>query len=221
MATTCQQSSFSPNPTANSSWEPSASHIYQISNTTFRHHYNVATSAGAQLYRVENSPLRPNKPDLTVHAGSDNTGPIVAVCKFLHLSRHLKVGLGDPSTVNLISYEDLLAQDHRHAKYRWQMTMQSAQGYEWQSFLWTRTHSVGVQDDSLTSMLSNRNFKLVEEQTGRVIAVFTSPVWSFNETGQLQMYVNYGREFDLMALTTVLGLYEKARRRRESSAATA
>ncbi|PYI05694.1 hypothetical protein BO78DRAFT_317465 [Aspergillus sclerotiicarbonarius CBS 121057] len=217
---TYQQPSLISNTTTTPPWEPNASHVYQIANTMFRHHYNVTTTAGAPLYRVENSSITPNKPDLTVHAGSDNNGPTVAVCKFLHFSRHVKVGLGDPRDVNSISYEDLLAQDHRHAKYRWQMTMQTANGYERQSFLWTRTHNVGVQEDSKTNKFSNRNFKLVEEQTGRVVAIFTNSVWAFKETGKLQVYVDYGREFDLMALTTVLALYEKARRRREASAAS-
>ncbi|RAL04330.1 uncharacterized protein BO80DRAFT_347568 [Aspergillus ibericus CBS 121593] len=221
MATTYQQQpSWVSDTTTNPTWEPNASHLYQISNTAFRHHYNVTTATGEQLYRVENSSLTPNKPDLTFHAGSDNNGPTVAVCKFLHFSRHLKVGLGDPRDVNSITYEDLLAQDHRHAKYRWQMTMQAANGYERQSFLWTRTHNVGVQEDSKTNKFSNRNFKLVEEQTGRVVAVFTNSVWAFKDTGRLQVYVDYGRDFDLMALTTVLALYEKARRRRDASAAS-
>ncbi|PYH30701.1 Zn(II)2Cys6 transcription factor domain-containing protein [Aspergillus neoniger CBS 115656] len=200
--------------------EQSASHVYQIHNTLFRNHYNVSTAQGKQLYRVENSSCRPKKPDLTFHAGSDENGPTVAVCKFLHFSRHLKVGLGDPNDINGITYEDLLAQDHRHAKYRWQMTMQTARGPERHSFLCTRTHSVGIEEDHKTNSLSNRNFKLVDEQTGKVVGVFTNAVWKNRETGRLHMYVDYGQEFDLMALVTVLALYEKARRRRDSAAAS-
>ncbi|GKZ23745.1 hypothetical protein AbraIFM66951_009777 [Aspergillus brasiliensis] len=200
--------------------EQSASHVYQIHNTLFRRHYNVTTAQGKQLYRVQNSSLTPKKPDLTFHVGSDETGPIVAVCKFLHFSRHLKVGLGDPSDVNGITYEDLLAQDHRHAKYRWQMTMQTARGPERPSFLWTRTHSVGVKEDRKTSSWSSRNFKLVDEQTGKIVGVFTNAVWKCKETGRLLMFVDYGQEFDLMALITVLGLYEKASRRSDSAAAS-
>ncbi|OJI88705.1 hypothetical protein ASPTUDRAFT_61284 [Aspergillus tubingensis CBS 134.48] len=201
--------------------EQSASHVYQIHNTLFRNHYNVSNAQGKQLYRVENSSCRPKKPDLTFHAGSDENGPTVAVCKFLHFSRHLKVGLGDPNDINGITYEDLLAQDHRHAKYRWQMTMQTARGPERHSFLCTRTHSVGVKEDRKTNSLSNRNFKLVDEQTGKVVGVFTNAVWKNRETGRLLMFVDYGQEFDLMALVTVLALYEKARRRRDSAAASA
>ncbi|PYH64084.1 uncharacterized protein BO88DRAFT_351833 [Aspergillus vadensis CBS 113365] len=201
--------------------EQSASHVYQIHNTLFRNHYNVSTAQGKQLYRVENSSCRPKKPDLTFHAGSDENGPTVAVCKFLHFSRHLKVGLGDPNDINGITYEDLLAQDHRHAKYCWQMTMQTAQGPERHSFLCTRTHSVGVKEDRKTNSLSNRNFKLVDEQTGKVVGVFTNAVWKNKETGRLLMFVDYGQDFDLMALVTVLALYEKARRRRDAAAASA
>ncbi|PWY77099.1 C6 zinc finger domain protein [Aspergillus heteromorphus CBS 117.55] len=200
--------------------QASPSHIYNISNTSFHHHYNVTTAEDdTTLYRVENSSLWPKKPDLAVHAGADKTAPTVAVCKFLHFSRDIRVGLGDPDDVNRINYEDLVAQDHTHAKYRWHMPEPSGHGRQRRSFLWTRTHSVGVEK-SKVHKLSNRNFKLTDEQTGRIVALFTSAILKFKQTGKLQVYVDYGQQFDLMALITLLALYEKARRRRQAASSS-
>ncbi|PYH90374.1 C6 zinc finger domain protein [Aspergillus ellipticus CBS 707.79] len=198
----------------------SPSQIYNISNTAFHHHYNVSTADNnTQLYRVENNSLWSRKPDLSVHAGADKTGPTVAVCKFLHFSRSTRIGLGDPEDVHRINYEDLVAQDTWHAKYRWHMPEQSSFSQQGRSFMWTRTHSIGVENTKVHK-LSNRNFKLIDELSGKIVAVFTSTALKFKQTGKLQIYVDYGREFDVMVLITVLALYEKARRRREAAAAS-
>ncbi|KAK1150025.1 hypothetical protein N8T08_003583 [Aspergillus melleus] len=194
----------------------SASRIYNIYHTVLHHHYDVTLADKTPLYHVENSLIRPKKPDLTVHAGNES-GPVVAVCKFLHFSRHLKVGLGDPQNVSDVQWEDLVCQNYKLTKYRWQMTTGSP--YEEvikRSFVWKRTHNVGVED-SKPSILSSRNFKLVNEQTGRIVAVFTSNnLKSFTKCGKLQISADYGREFELMVILTVLALYEKQRRRNNS-----
>ncbi|KAA8645591.1 hypothetical protein EYZ11_001782 [Aspergillus tanneri] len=188
------------------------SRLYHIYRTVLHHHYDV-TSDKSPVFHLENSLFRPKKPDLTVHAGSDKNGPIVAVCKFLHFSRHLKLGLGDPQNINEVSWEDLVCQNYKLTQYRWQMTVRTANGPTRQSFLWKTTHSVGV-DGAKPAMLSTRNYKLLDEQTGRIVAVFTSnSLKSFTKCGKLQIDVDYGQEFEVMVILTVLALYEKQRRR--------
>ncbi|PLB49615.1 hypothetical protein P170DRAFT_357589 [Aspergillus steynii IBT 23096] len=196
---------------------PDGSRLYNIYHTVLHHHYDVTLADKTPLYHVENSLIRPKKPDLTVHGGMDESAPIVAVCKFLHFSRHLKVGLGDPQNISDVQWEDLVCMNYQLTKYRWQMTMRSPYGEVIKrSFVWKRTHSVGVED-SKPSILSSRNYKLVNEQTDRIVAVFTSnSLKSFTKCGKLQIHADYGREFELMVILTVLALYEKQRRRNNS-----
>ncbi|PYH42219.1 uncharacterized protein BP01DRAFT_394449 [Aspergillus saccharolyticus JOP 1030-1] len=159
------------------------------------------------------SEVRPRKPDLTFHAGVDDSGPIVAVAKFQHFSRSIRIGLGDPQAPGDMIWEDLTSQSTGHSKYRWEMEVHTNGSSRRQSFLWKRTHYVGLEGHTW-SRLSNRNYKLIDEQGGNVLALFMSNVASYKESGTLQLYVDYEGQFDLMVLATVLSLYEKARRRR-------
>ena len=81
-------------------------------------------------------------------------------------------------------------------------------------FLWKRTHSVGADGDS-PSAFSSRNYKLEDELTGQIVAVFTSSSYkSMRKNGKLQVAAGYGPDFDLMVLITSLAMYEKTRRSR-------
>ncbi|RHZ43597.1 uncharacterized protein CDV56_101447 [Aspergillus thermomutatus] len=196
----------------------SSCHLYHIYNTLFRHDYSVHNADKEQLYHVHNSTWTPKKPDLSIHAGTSTQAPVLAVCKFLHFSRHLKVGIGNPETPNSVNWEDLVCLSHLHARYRFQIFLHSEHGVERRSFIWKSTHSVGV-GDTKPSIFSWRNYKLVDEATDRLIAVFTSNFWGYKKSGKLEIYANYGQEFDLMVIITAVALYEK-QRRRDSSASS-
>ncbi|KAB8227438.1 uncharacterized protein BDW43DRAFT_304600 [Aspergillus alliaceus] len=182
----------------------------------FHHDYTVLSTDKTPLFYIDNSSFTPKKPDLTFHAGNDKNAPVVGVSKFLHFSRHMKLGLGDPQNINTVEWEDLVSQNLKHNKYRWQMTVRGVSGAERRAFMWKRTHSVAVEGSS-ASIWSSRNFKLVDEQTEQIVAIFTSSAFkSVKKSGKLQISSNYGQEFDLMVLITVLSLYEKQRRRENS-----
>ncbi|RAK77118.1 Zn(II)2Cys6 transcription factor [Aspergillus fijiensis CBS 313.89] len=181
---------------------------YKISNTAWRHHYNVKLADDQQIYRVRVSEFRPKKPDLTFHAGMDDSGPIVAVAKFQHFSRGIHIGLGDPQAPSEMVWEDLTGQSKSHSKYRWEMEVPTSTGPRRQSFLWKRTHHVGLEGHTWTR-LSNRNYKLVDEQSGNILAMFMTNVASYKESGMLQLHVDHGQQFDLMVLATVLSLRVK------------
>ncbi|KAE8146727.1 C6 zinc finger domain protein [Aspergillus avenaceus] len=182
------------------------SRLYHVYHTMWHYDYTVTAADKRPLYYVDNSSFTPKKPDLTFHAGPDKIGPVVGVCKFLHFSRHVKLGLGDPQIVNSVEWEDLICQSYMQNKYRWQMTVPGINGMERRSFIWKRTHSVAVEGSSAT-MFSSRNFKLVDEQTGQIVAVFTSNAFkSMKKSGKLQITPNYGQQFDLMVLLTGLSL---------------
>src|SRR5205823_5635429 len=88
---------------------------------------------------------------------------------------------------------------------------------ERKAFLWKRTHSIGV-GDSMPTKLSMRNFKLVEENTGEVVAVWANNGGkSFKKAGKFQLNRDYGQDWDIFVLLTGLSLLEKVRRRARHS----
>lgn len=193
--------------------------LYHIYHSLIRRDYTVTDANKTPLYLVDNSTWTPHKPDLTVHAGTDNKAPVVAVSKFVRFSRHCKIGLGDPADANNILWEDLLCDGFCHGKFRWQMSMGSGDAFSRPAFIWKRTHHVGVGQSS-PSVFATGNYKLVDEHTEQVLAVYTSSSHkSLEKSGKLEILVDYGQDFDVMALTTTLTLVEKNRRRNQARAA--
>ncbi|PLN80552.1 hypothetical protein BDW42DRAFT_111565 [Aspergillus taichungensis] len=188
-----------------------SSHLYHVYNTYWQNHYNITTADKQQLYHVDNSTWTPQKPDLTVHAGSDKTAPIVAVCKFKHFSRRFRVGLGDPQNPNRMNWEEVATQSVMHERYRWHINLPHGR----QAFVWKQTRSVGV--DESFSKHCGTNFKLVDDRTGRIVGLFSSTVMSLKKSGKFRVTAEYGNEFEVMALITVLGLYEASRRRQAAA----
>ncbi|PHH71907.1 hypothetical protein CDD82_6278 [Ophiocordyceps australis] len=179
-------------------------------------HYNVESPHGNNLYYVERSVCRPGKPDLTLHLGPDKTAPVAAVCHMPRLSGNLKIGLGDPSRPEAMQWEDMIKQTLTASEYRWTMADLPRTTTAAPRFAWKRTHSVGADGVSVSS-LSSRNYKLIDLDTGERAAVFTSDrTWS--RCGVLQIDATHGPGFDLMVIATCLGLYEKAYRRSQHRA---
>lgn len=143
---------------------------------------------------------------------------MVAVSKFLKFSGDFKLGLGDPNDVNQVQWEDMTKESALHSKYRLEMTVpchQEPSHVERRPFLWKRTHHVKV-DDATPMMWSARNYKLVDEVTGELLAVFTRER-SFSKCGTLQIKAEFGESFDTITILSCLSLYEKARRRDRSA----
>lgn len=187
-------------------------HLFHIYTSSFRRHYNVTDANKTPRYYVDNSTWTPEKPDLTVHAGSEKKAPVVAVSKFKHFSRHCKIGLGDPGDVNNVQWEDLIGQGLSHGKFRWQMPTRNKIAFSRQPFIWKRTAHVGVGRSS-PSVFSSDNVKLVDEQTEQMLAVYTSSSHkSVDKAGKLEVYADYGQDFDVMVLVTALTIIEKHRR---------
>lgn len=196
--------------------------LYHIYRKFFQHDYTVTAADKTPLYFGDNSTWTPKKPDLTIHEGTDNKAPVVAAVKFLKFSRHCKVGLGDPDDMNNAMWEDLIGEGYSHGKYNWQMLLDKDGAPNRYSFVWKRTSSVGV-GNTHPSKLTTDNFKLVDEQTGQVLAVYTtSNHKSVDKAGKIEVYPDYGRDFEIMTLATILTIVERHRRRKQNRrAATA
>lgn len=79
------------------------------------------------------------------------------------------------------------------------------------TFTWKRTHSLGS---------GYENYKLVEEGSNNVVAVFSSGSVFSKTTGSLDIYWNLGQRFYLMTLMSGLTVVERARRAKASAAST-
>lgn len=194
---------------------PHSSRIFQVNKKAFRHFYTINSASDKPLFYVDLSAFTPNKPELTLHAGTTPNTPVTGVCHMLKFSGDFKIGLGDPARPDAVLWEDLTKEKTvSAAKYRWETSVTGATsggGGGPRALLWKRTRKVGVDDVSVSS-LSRRNHKLVDERTGELLAVFTSDR-SLSKCGKLQINVDYGVNFDRMVFITCLSLYEKARRR--------
>lgn len=200
--------------------EQGPSRLYHIYRKPFHRRYDIKSTDDQTVYYGEVSLWTIKKPDITLHAGDSDKGPVVAVSKFLKFSGDCKLGLGNPDDGNA-QWEDMTRKVALHVKYRFEMTVPSQIGDpngERRSFLWKHTRHVKVEDDSTSPMWGVRNFKLVDERTGRLLAVFTRER-STSKCGKLQINGGYGENFDRMVLVSCVSLYERARRHNRSAGA--
>lgn len=184
---------------------------YKIVRPRFTRHYDITSPR--QLY-VDVSAITPGKPDLTIHNGDSDKAPIIAVSHFTKFSRQMKLGLGDPANPSSMIWEDLNREGLSAAEHGFAFTLPSG---ERKTFFWRRTHHHAV-DGSNSSLIGSRNFKLVEESSKDIVAVFTTGS-AFSRESALQINVAYGEEFELFLLAGALSLYEKVKRRRGRAAA--
>jgi hypothetical protein len=202
----------------------SSSRLFHVYYNTCRRNLTITAEDKTPVFFVKNRSLISGKNDVIFHAGQHESDPTVAVCKFRAFSADSKVGLGNPDEPSRMVWEDMTKETWNHSKYRWEMTIYpsttdktavTSHG-ERKGFVWKRTHSVGI-GDSMPRWLSARNFKLEDESTRKIIAVYSdNGAKSFNKCGKFQIDVDFGKDFDTMVLITGLALLEKERRRRQS-----
>ncbi|KAF3480707.1 uncharacterized protein GIQ15_06054 [Arthroderma uncinatum] len=186
--------------------------IFNVYSTTSFTNYRISQSDDkATLYYVRASTFTPGKPEITFHVG-ERGGPVVGIANFLKFSSQSKIGLGDPAEPLKMVWEDLKKESKDHSKYRFETTVDDAR----RGFLWKRTRSIGVEG-SVPNKFSESNFKLVDEQTGELLGIYsTNGIKSIKKQGKFQLNKNYGPEFDLMFLLTGMTLLERLQRRKHA-----
>ncbi|KAH8653919.1 hypothetical protein BGZ61DRAFT_374057 [Ilyonectria robusta] len=189
--------------------------LFQFDRTAFSgHHYDIKSVTETRSFYAGISSFTRKKPDLTLHEGTSDKGAIKAVCHMEHLRGNSKIGLGDPAKPDSVQWEDMTKESvFKASKYRWEtaLTNSSTPRRGREVLLWKRTQSVGVGGSS-PSGLSVRNWKLVHEGTGEILAVFTSD-GPLTKCEGLEVRANFGDAFDQMVMITCLTLYEAAKRR--------
>ncbi|KAH6889463.1 hypothetical protein B0T10DRAFT_460125 [Thelonectria olida] len=175
--------------------------------------YDIAEIGGDTAFYINVNVIKRKKPSLVLHAGPSIEAPIAAVCHFIKLGGHFKVGFGDPEKVDSVEWDDMTRQNVTATEYRWETALANGQGEtqgERRTLTWKRTQSVSAEGLTVSAM-PGRNYKLVDEKTGEILAVFTSKR-TIRNCGTLEVRVNLGPAFDQLAVITCISLYEKSRR---------
>ncbi|KAM5359201.1 hypothetical protein ACJZ2D_014663 [Fusarium nematophilum] len=180
-------------------------HQFQIDRKgAFSSDYEIKSPSGGVSFYVDVSSWTPGKPDLTLHQGGSKHGKVVAACHFPSFSGDLKLGFAGPAGSDSMEWEDVTKESvFKSSEYRWEAAIPDLSPGR-KVLLWKRTHSVAVTGSS-PSALSDRNWKLVDEETGGILAVFTNK-HSMSKCGTLEIRENYGGQFDQMVLIGCLAL---------------
>lgn len=185
---------------------------FNIERPSFTRHYEISNERGVLYGDI--SKFTPKKPDLTLHNGSSDKGPVIGMVHFNHFSTEMTMGLGDPANSASVAWEALRRMGWTASAHEFHFTMPSG---ERKLFTWKRTKSQHIAGKSTTKMDRN-NMKLVEGTDGRVIGLFTTN-GIMSRSGTLQIFVAFGEHFDLFVLLAVLAIYEKNMRRKQSAGA--
>lgn len=161
-----------------------------------------------------------NTPDVTLHAGADTAAEIVGVAYFRY-SWDIMLGLGDPlDDPSSVTWEAL----HRQAllKNKWTFEFDDSPGRNVATprlgtptrrhFIWQRTNDAadGVEGISRMSM---RNFRLNDQDTGDVVAVFlASNLTSLRKKGELRIFRELSIGIEKIVLLSCVSISEKMSR---------
>ncbi|KAJ5664590.1 hypothetical protein N7462_011403 [Penicillium macrosclerotiorum] len=178
---------------------PTSSTRYNISGGNWNSEYQV-TSDGAVIYHVKNSSPSQDKPDLTFYSGASTDGSVAGSGKFVRFSSNIQLSLADPSQPSTTTSVCLNKKGIISTRYTLQMTIEG----QARSLAWKNTE----MNDSFGPSASH---KLVDE-ANEVLAVFSPGGGRVQKDGVLEVFVDYGTQFDLMALIGALALREKSRK---------
>jgi hypothetical protein len=185
---------------------PARAKAYGFYYTKRRTNLQVRDEAKTGVYFANMSECSSTRPDVALHAGGDQAGPVVAVARF-RFSRTVTMGLGDPENEREMVWEEMRNQDSpHHSQYRFEMSLND----ERRAFLWLRTRA---KEDGATK-LSYRNYKLLDEKTGEVLALYVESGWrSWQKKGELEIRTDLGRVWELLVVLSSVSLCEKTSRR--------
>lgn len=187
-------------------------------------------AAKMPLYYVEVSEFALKKPDIILHAvpsttGATNdldqlastgeSGPVIGVGHLPKLSRHYKIGLGDPATSAMLTWVEIHNPNKLyHGEYQFSLNGKS--------YSWKRTHdpAAGVEGGNARRKVTRNSFQLTESLTNEVVAVFLDNKFkSWKKKGKLRVFKDLegnsteSKQLKLAVLLSIAAILEKARRR--------
>ncbi|ETI24155.1 hypothetical protein G647_03524 [Cladophialophora carrionii CBS 160.54] len=185
--------------------------------------WDCTKDSEAQVYFAACSEWKRNVPDITLHsviAGQDTLGPILGVAHFRY-ARSVKFGIGDAQNdPNSVQWEEMrnVSKMLTKSKYEWDFT----ECPEWSDidagthppgtrrFRWQRTIS---DQDGVQNKLSLKNYRLTDEDTGAVVAVFVaSTLGSLRKHGELRLFEKLRPKVEVAVVLTCASIAEKLNR---------
>lgn len=161
----------------------------------------------AQFY-VETSLMLPTKKDVTIHAGHDSKGKIVADVDLKNFSGHYTIGLGDPNDANSYVTEELDRVKGWATKHEFEFTFG---GRESQIFLWRhRGENLSENRDDLELVAEDED----REEEDELLAVYEGKGGDhgWKAKGRLLMKGGGGEQWELMVVATLTSLIVSRRR---------
>ncbi|KEF54575.1 uncharacterized protein A1O9_09017 [Exophiala aquamarina CBS 119918] len=161
-----------------------------------------------------------NTPDVTLHAGTDATADILGVAHF-RFSRHIMLGLGNPSRdASSVVWEKMQRQTFFKNKWTFEFTdpnacdmpIPSINAPARRHFIWQRTNNstLGVKG---VGKLSIRNVRLVDQDSGDVVAVFLADnLTSLKRKGELRIFQKLSTELERIIILGCASIAEKMHR---------
>ena len=177
-----------------------------------RKHLTVKDEGGKTVYFADVSRWT-KAPDIVLHTGETRDHPVAAIARFRY-SRHLLLSLGDPAEATAIVWEEMRNMKRLgHSLYRIEITNSEPGGSgKSPALVFQRTR---VKEDGVTNKWSWMNFKLIEEATGEVLAVYLATgLRSFKKRGTLHIKSRFVEgNVEVVAILGLCGLIEKKWRR--------
>lgn len=142
---------------------------FHLKKPALKAHYNIVSQDDPSLtYHVAlRKAFSMDQPSLKLKASDAADAPVLAVSWKPALSETIKVAFGDPADEATVQWEELTKTKKSRFEYAWLTN-------DGQKLTWKRTSSESVEGAPLPSSWSPRNWKLVDDETQAVLAVFTS-----------------------------------------------
>jgi hypothetical protein len=172
----------------------------------------IKDDGGKTIYYADVSRCS-SAPDIVLHTGETKDHPITAIARF-RWSRHLRLGLGDPVDELALFWKEMKNMKRlAHSQYRLEVTSNELDGFgERRSIVFQRTHA---KKDGVTNRLSCMNYKVVDEGTGEVLAVYLATGWkSWKKRATLHIKSEcLAGDAEVLVVLGMCGLVEKKWRR--------
>lgn len=190
---------------------PSSEHEIGVYREGVSGNLHLSSRDKTPLYFIRSSVFRPGIPDVTMFEGKDKNGAVLGVCRYAAFSTSINVGRGDPQQPNDMVWEEVAKTSRDHSSYKFSVW---SRDQERKTYSWKRTRDPSIKGTK-SSQLDRRSWKLEDDATGQVVAVFAANGInrSWTKVGKVRLLASEGREWEEWVLLSCLGLYEKARRR--------
>lgn len=182
------------------------------------------------MYYAHSQSCKPKTPDVTLHEGSDKTGRVVGVSHFRYSLSTMQLGIGDPvNDPNGVVWQEMRRPSRLSLKCRYGFEFVDSSpaladggarldvekraatygGPVKRRFTWQRTSSTADGIESTAKKLSLRNYRLSDDDTGEVVAVFIAACLSLTNVGELRIYQRLSTDLDRIVVLSCASICVK------------